>query len=747
MRILIMNWRDPKHPQAGGAEAYLFEQARRWRAWGHQVEWLTAGFPGSSSRDVLESIPIRRTGNKVTVYFTLPIVYRREFAGRFDVIIDSSNGIPFFTPLFARTAKVSVVHHIHREVFRNHLPAWLACPLIWCEEHFVPWLYRDVTFITVSEDTRNELLRLGVSDDRIALIPNGVSASLMPGKKNERPMVVYLGRLKAYKLVNLLIEAFARVRDDLPDAKLYIAGTGDTRPQLERSVAELKLRDAVSFEGFVEESRKRELLQGAWVSVTPSEMEGWGITVIESNACGTPAIAFNVPGLRESIVEGVSGLLVSEGDDLAPAIARVLHDGALRRRLSEGAVARAAEFSWERTARESISQFEKLLRHGDSRQNVAILMNTYEDAAESGGFVHLFQSAKRWNFDVTVFGPEEARTRVARELPGAAFVAIPSWDRRTKSRAISYALRTAAAVSALPKRLRRFDAIYTLSQSLPDLLPAVVAAPRKTVAQVFHLQPLPWKRPGNIVNNVIAYLNEAIGVALVRRFVRHVVVLTPDIEPALRLSSRVRITHAGSGTWTIPVDRFVEGTLRQQVAIYVGRLHPAKGLDDVVDAWARVHARLPQATLVLVGTGDESYVASLKSRVERLGLDATVHFTGFVSQEEKARTIAAARAFVTASREEGWGIAVAEALALGVPCVTYDLPVFRRIFSEGRIGVPIGDIDGLANGIVTLLQDDALHATLSARGREFAAALSWDSVAKREEEAILGAARSYIATV
>lgn len=379
--------------------------------------------------------------------------------------------------------------------------------------------------------------------------------------------------------------------------------------------------------------------------------------------------------------------------------------------------------------------------------NVAIVMNTYEDSAESGGFVHLFQSVKRWGFDVTVFGPQEARARVTRELPAAAFIAIPHWDGWTKSRAISYALRTAAAVATLPRRLRRFDAIYTLSQSLPDLLPAVIADKGKTVAQVFHLQPLPWKRPGNLLNNVIAYTNEAIGVALVRSLVRNVVVLTSDIEPALRLTPRVRVTRVGSGTWTIPTDRFVDEAQRRQMAVYVGRLHPAKGLDDVVDAWARVHACLPNATLALVGTGDDAYVASLKSRIASLNLSSTVHFTGFVPEEEKARTIASARAFVTASREEGWGIAVAEALALGVPCVTYDLPVFREIFSEGRIGVPVGDIEGLANGIVALLRDDSLHAAFSARGRDLAGALSWDSVADREKEAILCAVRGENAKV
>ncbi|MEO6836019.1 MAG: glycosyltransferase [Candidatus Tumulicola sp.] len=361
LRVLVINWRDPKHPQAGGAETYLFELAKRWVRWGHQVEWLSGGFPGGSPRDAIESIPIRRVGNALTVYAAVPLTYLREFRDRFDVILDSSNGIPFFSPLFSMNPKICIVYHVHREVFKKHLPGWLAYVLSWCEETFVPLVYRKAHFVTISEDTRREMRRVGIGNSGTGLVRCGVDDSLVPGKKADVPTVLYLGRLKAYKRVDRLIEAFAGVRARLPSAELRIAGTGDAFPALRELVGRLGLDGAVIFEGFVDENRKRELLQRAWVTVSLSEMEGWGISAIEGNACGTPAIAFDVPGLREAIVHQESGLIVPVGGDAGDAILMVLKDEPLRRRLERGALSRAAKFSWDEAAREMLLEIMRAI--------------------------------------------------------------------------------------------------------------------------------------------------------------------------------------------------------------------------------------------------------------------------------------------------------------------------------------------------------------------------------------------------
>lgn len=361
LRVLVINWRDPNHPQAGGAETYLFEQAKRWVRWGHYVQWLSGGFPGGAAYDRIESIPIRRVGNWLTVYATVPFVYLREFRGRFDVIVDSSNGLPFFSPLFSLKPKICIVYHVHRELFKKHLSRWLGSVLVWCEQTFVPRVYRNVHFVTISEDTRDEMRRVGIGDPSAGLVRCGVDASLVPGKKADVPTVLYFGRIKAYKRVHRLIEAFARVRAALPSALLRIAGTGDALPALRDLVRTLGLQDAVIFEGFVDDDRKRELLQRAWVSASLSEIEGWGISVIEANACGTPAIVYDVPGLREAIVHQESGLIVPEGGDVAAAILAVLQNDVLRARLERGALLRAAKFSWDEAAREMLFEIMRAI--------------------------------------------------------------------------------------------------------------------------------------------------------------------------------------------------------------------------------------------------------------------------------------------------------------------------------------------------------------------------------------------------
>lgn len=370
---------------------------------------------------------------------------------------------------------------------------------------------------------------------------------------------------------------------------------------------------------------------------------------------------------------------------------------------------------------------------------IGVLINTYERyGAAAGGIVHIFESAKRWrNAEITVFAPETARSDVRRELPQAFFVAIPSPDRWIGSKALVFVARIVGALATSLPKLRRLDVLYAISPFLPDLLPALCAAPRRTVAQVFHLQEPPGKRPGAFARNVLAYGNEALGMLLLRRFVRSVVVLNDTDTPKADLPATTQIFRVGAGAWTIPIDGAFRPPHQRGGVLSVSRLAPSKGLDDVIDAWAIVHEALPDANLTLVGTGDDdAYVASLHARAASHGIADRVEFAGFVSNERKLELVAGARLFVTASKEEGWGIAVAEALALGVPCVTYALPAFAEAFPQGRMEVPVGDVRALGEAIVALLRDDARYERLAAQALELGRTFSWDSVARIEERAI-----------
>ena len=350
LRVLFLNWRDPEHPQAGGAERFLHEVGKRWVKAGHVVEWLTASFPGAPREANVDGIKVTRVGSALSVYGRLPLEYLRNFRDRFDIIIDAENGIPFFSPLFSLKPKICLMHHVHRDVFKKHLPRAISPLFVWLEGWVMPRLYKKSRFVAVSEDTRREMRECGFSENSIGLVYNGIDASLHPGNKTDYPSVIYLGRLKPYKRLHLLVEAFSEVCKSLPDARLIIAGSGDSERALRELVERLGLSDYVNFAGYVGEDEKQKFLARSWVFVTPSEKEGWGISALEANACGTPVVAFNVSGLREAVVHGVSGVLVDEGGNFAGAITALLTESNLRRELSEGALRRARDFSWDRSA-------------------------------------------------------------------------------------------------------------------------------------------------------------------------------------------------------------------------------------------------------------------------------------------------------------------------------------------------------------------------------------------------------------
>ena len=371
LSVLILNWRDPKHPQAGGAERYLFEIARRLVERGHSVHWLTASFKGAPREDSIDGISITRVGNRFSVYALIPYTYLRYFRDRFDAIIDAENGIPFFSPFFSLKPKVCLVFHVHQRVFEKYLLPPIAFVFKWLEARLMPFAYASSRFVAISEDTKAELANLGVDEERIDIAHSGVDSSLVAGPKSERPRVLYVGRLKAYKRVDRLIAAMPEVLASVPDAELVIAGTGDAKDGLAAYARELGVSSRVSFEGFVDERRKAALMASSWVFAMPSEMEGWGLTIIEANACGTPAVGFPVPGVGEAIVDGVSGLLVEDADSLAPVIVRVLHDERLRAELSRGAVMRAGEFSWDRATDVILES----LRVEGSRSHTSMLLS------------------------------------------------------------------------------------------------------------------------------------------------------------------------------------------------------------------------------------------------------------------------------------------------------------------------------------------------------------------------------------
>jgi glycosyltransferase involved in cell wall biosynthesis len=366
LRVLILNWRDPKHPQAGGAETYLFELARRWARDGHWVAWLTAGFPGGGLADSIDGVKIRRIGGRASVYGLIPLYYLLKLRGRFDVILDSENGIPFYSPLFSRVPKICVVYHVHRRVFEEHLPFPLSKLFIWLELSAMPFLYRKSSFVTISETSRDEMEICRFSSRPIAIVYSGVDSALKPGARAPQPTILYLGRLKAYKRVDALIRSMRGILAAVPDAKLVVAGEGDQRTALEQLAAEQGVSERVEFTGYIDEATKARLLGEAWVFASASAMEGWGISVLEANACATPAVVTDSPGLKVAVIGGVTGIVTPLASMTEHLIA-LLTDRDLRLRLAQAALERAALFSWDRSAQSMLDVMYSEVKAGQLR--------------------------------------------------------------------------------------------------------------------------------------------------------------------------------------------------------------------------------------------------------------------------------------------------------------------------------------------------------------------------------------------
>lgn len=359
MRLLAFNWRDPKHPEAGGAELHLMEILSRAVQDGDQVTWLAEAFAGSAPEEEYRGIRILRGGSWYNAHLALARLYRRKLWGeRFDLVLEDINKVPFFTPWYVRAPVLAVVPHLFgTAVFRE--ASIVVGALVWAHESLIPLVYRDVPFLVISESTRDDLVRRGIRPERISVVrcgldQSGYSVAVPPGDRTE-PIVVFVGRLRKYKGAQYLIRAFPEILRAVPGARLQIVGDGPYRPHLERLVRSLGVGEAVEFLGALSHSDKVAALNRAQVAAAPSPKEGWGLTVIEANACGTPVVASRSPGLVESVRDGETGLLVRHGDvpALARATVRLLTDRTLRLSMAEAGLRWAHGFTWDRCYRES----------------------------------------------------------------------------------------------------------------------------------------------------------------------------------------------------------------------------------------------------------------------------------------------------------------------------------------------------------------------------------------------------------
>jgi glycosyltransferase involved in cell wall biosynthesis len=359
VNILLVNWQDRANPHAGGAEIHLFEIFGRLAAMGHRVRLICSGWRGGPPAARMDGLEIQRVGNRDSFALLGRGAVRRAVAAeRPDIVVEDINKLPLFLDLGHQLPFCAIVPHLFG-VTAFAEAAWPVAAVVWAAERPLPWAYRRAGFHAISESTRDDLVARGVSPERIRVIHPGVDSRHFrpgpPGRRSGVPSFLYVGRLKRYKGIGFAIRALAVARRQRPDLRLEIAGTGDHRGELERLAAGLGLERAVVFHGFVSEERKIDLMRGAWANIFPSPKEGWGITVIEAAACGTPSLASDSPGLRDSVCHGETGFLVPHGnvDALAARMVEMADSPPLIARLGDRARRFAEGLTWERTARQT----------------------------------------------------------------------------------------------------------------------------------------------------------------------------------------------------------------------------------------------------------------------------------------------------------------------------------------------------------------------------------------------------------
>jgi len=373
MKILVVNWQDIKNPLAGGAEVHLHEVFSRIAHMGHEVVLVCSAFRGASPEETIDGIRVFRRGGRYFFNLRFFAEYMRSFRRqRFDVVVDDMNKIPFFLPLFSKEPVQGIVHHLFGRSIFLEANALLAS-YVYLMECLAVWSYkrRRVPFIVGSPSTEHELLRRGFDREDVMLIPYGVDHSKHRPtgvQKSTTPLIGYFGRLKRYKSVDHLLKALPAVLEQIPGLRLLVIGEGDDRPRLQELAADLGLTNVVEFTGFVSEGKKIELLQRIWLKVTTSSKEGWGLTVLEANACGTPVLASNVPGLRDAVKDNETGMLYAYGDisDLSVKLVRILNDEQLRARLGANALAWSKGFDWTAASQHTLAALEERVRGRES---------------------------------------------------------------------------------------------------------------------------------------------------------------------------------------------------------------------------------------------------------------------------------------------------------------------------------------------------------------------------------------------
>lgn len=371
MNILILSWRDPKHPLAGGAEQVVLEHAKGWIEAGNDVTWFSSRFNNSSSGEVISGLKIIRHGYQYLGVQISAFFYYFHHRRRFDIVIDQFHGIPFFTPLYVKKPKLALIQEVAGKV-------WLLNPLPFpmnlivgiiglIFEPFVFLLYKNTPFMTGSESAKREVAKFGIPLSNITVVPHGVVLPKIKTKhiNSKIPTITYLGILSKDKGIEDILNCFKEL-NKMGKYRFWIVGRPETNAyyrKIKELVDKFRLNEKIKFWGYVSQDKKYELLSKSAILVNSSIHEGWGLVNIEANIVGTPVVSYNSSGLVDSVVNGVSGIVVKVNTptDMAVTIKKILEDKNMYNKLSSGAKKWSENFNWSKSRQLSLDLINSLV--------------------------------------------------------------------------------------------------------------------------------------------------------------------------------------------------------------------------------------------------------------------------------------------------------------------------------------------------------------------------------------------------
>ena len=352
-RVHIVAWRDLDDHEAGGSELHAHEVARRWAEAGVDVTLRTSVVIGEPKRIVRDGYRVVRKTGRYLVFARSAVSGFLGRDGARDAVVEIWNGMPFFAPVWARAPRIVFLHHVHEEMWDMVIrPPWLAKVGRMLELRVAPPIYRNVPIVTLSESSKAEIVeKLRLPEANVTVVPPGIDAQFSPGgEKSPHPLVVAVGRLVPVKRFELLVDVLAKAKAHHPDLEAVIVGEGYERTMLEARRREMGGFGWIHMPGRLEDDELVDLYRRSWVLASSSAREGWGMTITEAAACGTPAVVSDIAGHRDAVVDGHTGVLAQPVDGLADALCRVIGDEELRARLTANALDRAARLTWEATA-------------------------------------------------------------------------------------------------------------------------------------------------------------------------------------------------------------------------------------------------------------------------------------------------------------------------------------------------------------------------------------------------------------